>query len=73
MFQGKDGGSKVLQNVGILPQYYTALQPRTPQLGSVLHQNLFSCFIMFRFSFFIPKIVYETANSLLCPIQIILV
>jgi hypothetical protein len=28
----EDGGSKVLRNVDILPQHYTASQPRRPRL-----------------------------------------
>jgi hypothetical protein len=31
--QSEDGGSKVLRNVGILPQYYIASQPRRPPLN----------------------------------------
>jgi hypothetical protein len=30
--EGKDEGSRNLRNVGILPQHYTASQPRRPQL-----------------------------------------
>jgi hypothetical protein len=30
----EDGGSMNLSNVGILPQHYTASQPRRPQCGA---------------------------------------
>jgi hypothetical protein len=30
----EDGGSTVLRNVGILPQHYTAPQPRRPRIES---------------------------------------
>jgi hypothetical protein len=34
LYSDKDeaGGSKVLRNIGILPQHYTASQPRRPRL-----------------------------------------
>jgi len=32
----EDGGSKVLQNTGILSQHYLASQPKRPQLKSSL-------------------------------------
>jgi len=32
----EDGGSNVIQNVGILPQHYMATQPRRPQLEPLL-------------------------------------
>jgi len=31
-FQPEDVNSKILRNVGILPQHYTASQPRRPRL-----------------------------------------
>jgi len=31
-----NGGSKVLQNVSVLPQYYTASQPGIPRLALIL-------------------------------------
>jgi len=30
-FHPEDGGTKVLRNVGFLPQHYTASQPRSPR------------------------------------------
>jgi len=33
-YQREDGGSKVLRNVGMLPQHYTASEPRRPRLQS---------------------------------------
>jgi len=30
--QGEDGGSMVLQNIGILPHHYAVSQPRRPEL-----------------------------------------
>jgi len=32
----EDGGSQVLQNVGILPYHYTASEPKRPQLETLL-------------------------------------
>jgi hypothetical protein len=33
--QSEDGGSKLLRNVGIIPQHYTASQPRRLQFECV--------------------------------------
>jgi hypothetical protein len=34
--RAEDGGKMVLRNVGILPQHYTASQPKRPQIVSSL-------------------------------------
>jgi hypothetical protein len=40
-FHGKDGGSRVLRNVGVLPQHYTTSQPR--RRGLELISLFFGC------------------------------
>jgi hypothetical protein len=41
--KGEDGGSKVFQNIGILPQHYPISQPRRLWHESSLPENLKSC------------------------------
>jgi len=48
--RAEDGGSKVLQNVGILLQHYTLSQPRRSRLESSLpwkHQVSFNDFALY--------------------------
>jgi hypothetical protein len=67
----EDGGSRVILNIGILPQHYMMLQPRRPYLvfkefptklytSSAGHVNHASMFMLPN-----PKINYVTADEII--------
>jgi hypothetical protein len=56
----EDGESKVCRNIVVLPQYYTASQPREPRRGFHRCENLRSRFLIF----FFPQIKNHTLSWL---------
>jgi len=54
----EDGGSMVLRNVGILPEQYTASQPRRPQLEHHRHEIIKTLFISGRSHLCRPSVLW---------------
>jgi hypothetical protein len=66
----ENGVSKVLLNVSILLQHYTALQPRRPRLGydRPVIQILLTTFILFKQrTIYEPKYISANISLSICP------